>query len=240
MCLSVITIQNMSNKISIKQWAEEDRPREKMLQKGVRSLSNAELLAILIGSGNKTMTAVDLSRKILNDVGNNLQNLGKKTIDELIASYNGVGEAKAITILAAMELGRRRQSEEALQQPSITGSQSVADIFVPMLSDLPHEEFWAMYLSRSNKVMALEKISQGGVSGTVVDVKLIFKTAIEKLASAIILCHNHPSGNLMPSSEDVNITSKCIEGGKILNINILDHLIVSQQGYYSFADEGRI
>lgn len=230
----------MQDKISIKQWAEEDRPREKMLQKGVRSLSNAELLAILIGSGNKTMTAVDLSRKILNDVDNNLQALGKKAIDELIASYNGVGEAKAITILAAMELGRRRQSEDAIKQPRIIGSQSVFDVFQPMLADLSYEEFWAMYLSRSNKVIALEKISQGGVAGTVVDVKLIFKPAIEKLASGIILCHNHPSGNTQPSEEDINITTKCIEAGQFLNINVLDHLIVTSQEFYSFADEGKM
>ena len=228
----------MSENFTIKQWAEEDRPREKMLQKGVRSLSNAELLAILIGSGNKTMTAVDLSKQILSDVSNNLQSLGKKSIAELIANYNGVGEAKAITILAAMELGRRRQSEEALQQPKIEGSQTVADIFQPLLSDLPHEEFWILYLSRSNKVIASEKISQGGVSGTVVDVKLIFKPALEKLASALILCHNHPSGNRQPSAEDLNITRKCVEAGKVLSVNVLDHIIISHNDYYSFADEG--
>ncbi|MDA3852759.1 MAG: DNA repair protein RadC [Bacteroidales bacterium] len=226
------------DKFTIKQWAEEDRPREKMLQKGVRSLSNAELLAILIGSGNRTMTAVDLSKKILNDVGNNLKNLGKKTIAELIADYNGVGEAKAITILAAMELGRRRQSEDALKQPKIEGSQSVADIFQPLLSDLSHEEFWVLYLSRSHKVISSEKISQGGVSGTVVDVKLIFKPALEKLASAIILCHNHPSGNKEPSSEDVSITRKCVEAGKVLSVNVLDHIIISHNEHYSFADNG--
>lgn len=228
----------MTENITIKQWAEEDRPREKMLQKGVRSLSNAELLAILIGSGNKTMTAVDLSKKILNDVDNSLQSLGKKNIADLISAYNGVGEAKAITILAAMELGRRRQSEDALKQPKINGSQSVAEIFQPLLSDLPHEEFWVLYLSRSNKVLGSEIISQGGVSGTVVDVKLIFKPALEKLASAIILCHNHPSGNKQPSTEDISITRNCVEGGKVLNVNVLDHIIISHNDYYSFADNG--
>lgn len=224
--------------LTIKQWAEEDRPREKMLQKGVRSLSNAELLAILIGSGNKTMTAVDLSKKILNDVENNLQNLGKKSIVDLIAEYNGVGEAKAVTILAAMELGRRRQSEDALKQPKIEGSQTVAEIFQPMLGDLPYEEFWVLYLSRSNKVIGSEKISQGGVSGTVVDVKLIFKPALDKLASAMILCHNHPSGNDQPSAEDLNVTRKCVEAGKFLSISVLDHIIISHKNYYSFADNG--
>lgn len=226
------------DKITIKEWAEEDRPREKMLHKGVRSLSNAELLAILIGSGNKTMTAVDLSKSILNDVGNTLQLLGKKTIGELITNYNGVGEAKAITILAAMELGRRRQSESALKQPRIDGSRSVAELFVPMLSDLSYEEFWVLYLNRSNKILSSEKISQGGVSGTVVDVKLIFKPALEKLASAIILCHNHPSGNKQPSSEDIAITKKCVDAGKILSVNVLDHIIISHEDYYSFADSG--
>lgn len=228
----------MTDNFTIKQWAEEDRPREKMLQKGVSSLSNAELLAILIGSGSKTMTAVDLSKKILNDAGNHLQSLGKKTIAELIAEYNGVGEAKAITILAAMELGRRRQSEDALKQPKIDGSQTVADIFQPLLSDLPYEEFWVLYLSRSNKIIASEKISQGGVSGTVVDVKLIFKPALEKLASALILCHNHPSGNRQPSAEDISITRKCVEAGKVLSVSVLDHIIISHNDYYSFADDG--
>lgn len=225
---------------TIKQWAEEDRPREKMLSKGARSLSNAELLAILIGSGNKNLTAVDLSKKILNDVDNKLQNLGKRSIAELIADYSGVGEAKAITILAAMELGRRRQSEEALKSPKVTGSESVAEIFKPLLSDLPHEEFWVLYMSRNNTVLSSERISKGGVSGTVVDVKIIFKSALEKLASAIILCHNHPSGNLNPSSQDLAITKNCVNAGKLLDINVLDHLIIAHNDYYSFADEGKM
>lgn len=227
-------------KFTIKQWAEEDRPREKMLQKGVRSLSNAELLAILIGSGNKNMTAVDLSKKILSDVDNNLQQLGRRSISELIARYSGVGEAKAITILAAMELGRRRQSESALEQSSITGSSTVADIFQPMLADLSHEEFWVLYLSRSNKIITSEQISKGGVSGTVVDVKIIFKPALLNLASAIILCHNHPSGNLQPSNEDLNITKKCVEAGRYLDIQVLDHIIVTHNGYHSLADNGQL
>lgn len=225
---------------TIKQWAEEDRPREKMLNKGARSLSNAELLAILIGSGNKNMTAVDLSKKILNDVDNKLQRLGKRTIAELIADYNGVGEAKAITILAAMELGRRRQSEEAVKSPKISGSDSVAEIFKPLLSDLPHEEFWVLYLSRSNAVISSERISQGGVSGTVVDVKMIYKSALEKLASAIILCHNHPSGNLNPSSNDLSLTKNCVNAGKVLDVSVLDHIIIAHNEYYSFADNGQI
>jgi DNA repair protein RadC len=230
----------MTNNLTIKQWAEEDRPREKMLQKGEQALSNAELLAILIGSGNATMSAVDLSKQILNDVDNNLQKLGQSSVAGLINNYKGVGEAKAITIKAAMELGRRRQLEDALEPDKVTSSKMVADIFQPMLADLPHEEFWALYLNRSNRVINSSKISQGGVSGTVVDVRLIYKEALEKLASGVILCHNHPSGNLQPSAEDKNITNKCKEAGKLLNIDILDHIIITQNGFYSFADEGII
>ncbi len=230
----------MGDNFTIKQWAEEDRPREKMQKKGVRALSNAELLAILIGSGNDKMTAVDLSKQILNDVDNKLQSLGRRSIAELISKYRGVGEAKAITILAAMELGRRRQSESALELPTITGSSSVADIFQPMLADLSHEEFWVMFLSRSNKVLGTEIVSQGGVAGTVVDLKKIFKPALEHLASSVVLCHNHPSGNLQPSNEDQQITNKCKAAGDILSISVLDHIVVSCNGYYSFADNGLI
>lgn len=229
-----------NEKFTIKQWAEEDRPREKMLLKGVRSLSTAELLAILIGSGNRETSAVDLSKLILNDVDNNLQNLGRKSVAELIAQYNGIGEAKAVTILAAMELGRRRQVEKAIERPQITGSESVAEVFMPMLSDLSHEEFWVLFLNRNNRILSSERVSQGGVSGTVVDVKLIFKFALERLASSIILCHNHPSGNKQPSGEDVSITQKCKMAGDVLGVNVLDHLIVSVGGYYSFADNGQV
>lgn len=227
-----------TNRFTIKQWAEEDRPREKMLKKGARALSNAELLAILIGSGNKHLTAVDLSKLILSDVGNNLQELGKKSISELVNAYNGVGEAKAVTILAAMELGSRRQSEKVADRIQVTSSASVADVFIPLLGELSHEEFWVMYLNRANKVLSYDIISQGGVSGTVVDMKLIFKLALEKLASAIILCHNHPSGNMTASSQDIQITQKCVTAAKALGIDVLDHLIVSHGVYYSFADEG--
>ena len=227
-----------NDKFTIKQWAEEDRPREKMLSKGVRALSSAELLAIIIGSGNKKLTAVDLSKLILNDVGNSLNALGRKSIEELTANYNGIGEAKAISILACMELGRRRESEVGLKLTQIVGSSSVVEIFQPLLSDLPHEEFWVLYLNRANKIIGRENISKGGVSGTVVDTKIIFKSALEKLASAIILCHNHPSGSLHPSSPDISITKKCFEAGKVLGIDVLDHVIVANTGSYSFADQG--
>ncbi len=233
-------MEKEQNNFTIKSWAEEDRPREKMLLKGASSLSNAELLAILIGSGNKELTAVDLSKKILNDVENNLQELGRKSIQQLIAQYKGVGEAKAITILAAMELGRRRQKEKALERPQITDSSTAAEIFIPMLTDLGHEEFWIMFLNRNNEVITYQKISQGGVDGTVVDTKIIFKQALELLASSIILCHNHPSGNLTPSPQDIKTTERCKAAGETLDIKVLDHIIVAGNDYYSFADSGRI
>lgn len=224
------------DRFTIKHWAEEDRPREKMLNKGVQALSTAELLAILIGSGNKELSAVDLSKKILNDVDNNLQNLGRKTVVELIAQYNGVGEAKAITILAAMEIGRRRQIEKAIERPMITGSASVAEVFQPMLADLTHEEFWILLLNRNHRILSSERVSQGGVSGTVVDAKLIFKAALDRLASSIVLCHNHPSGNIEPSPQDISISKKCKAAGEVLGVEVLDHIIIGGDSYYSFSD----
>lgn len=229
-----------SSKFTIKQWAEEDRPREKMLLKGVRSLSTAELLAILIGSGSRETSAVDLCKQMLGDVDHNLQLLGRKNVSELVKDYKGIGEAKAITILAAMELGRRRQMEKAIERPQITGSTSVAEVFQPLLSDLGHEEFWVLLLNRNNRIISSEKVSQGGVSGTVVDLKLIFKTALDRLASAIVLCHNHPSGNTEPSAEDIRITQKCKDGGAVLGIDVLDHIIIAADQYYSFSDNGRV
>lgn len=225
-------------KLSIKNWALEDRPREKMVAKGISSLSNAELIAILIGSGNRDETAVDVSKRILNDVGNNLNELGKLSIDKLKRDYRGIGEAKAICIVAAMELGRRRKLEQAKEKPKISGSSDVFDIMHPILADLPYEEFWILLLNRANKVMSIQKISQGGVAGTVMDSKIIMKAAIDALASSIILCHNHPSGNLLPSTQDKNITQKVKEAGVIMDIPILDHIIVTETGFYSFADEG--
>lgn len=225
-------------KLSIKNWALEDRPREKMVSKGLSSLSNAELVAILIGSGNREESAVDVSKRILNDVGNNLTELGKLSIDKLKRDYRGIGEAKAICIVAAMELGRRRKLEQAREKPKISGSRDVYDIMHPILADLPYEEFWILLLNRANKVMSVQKISQGGVAGTVMDSRIIMKAAIDALASSIILCHNHPSGNIMPSHQDKNITQKVKEAGVIMDIPILDHIIVTESGFYSFADEG--
>lgn len=224
-------------KLSIKDWAVEDRPREKLLAKGTSSLSNAELIAILIGSGNRNESAVDVSKRILNDVNNNLNELGKVSIEKLKRDYIGIGEAKAISIVAAMELGRRRKMSEVGEKPKISCSRDVYDIMHPVLADLPYEEFWILLLNRGNKVIMNQKISQGGIAGTIIDTRLIMKSAIDQLASSIILCHNHPSGNKLPSGQDKNITQKLKEAGKVMDIPVLDHIIVTDGGYYSFADE---
>ncbi|HBL75886.1 MAG: hypothetical protein A2W90_10750 [Bacteroidetes bacterium GWF2_42_66] len=229
----------MYEKLSIKNWAVEDRPREKMLSKGIRSLSDAELIAILIGSGNPKETAVELSRRILSSVNNNLNELAKKSVDDL-KKFNGIGEAKAINIMAALELGRRRKESEPEEKPQINGSADVARIFQPLLGDLPHEEFWVLMLNRSNRVIDKQMVSQGGLSGTVIDVRIILKAAVERLASAIILCHNHPSGNLLASEADRNITKKIKEAGQWMDIPVLDHVIIGNEKYFSFADEGLI
>lgn len=226
-------------KQGIKYWAEDDRPREKLLQKGRTILSDAELLAILISSGNKDESAVELSRRILNHVSNNLNELGKITINELI-KFKGIGEAKAVTILAALELGRRRKESDAKNKQKINSSKDAYEIMNPFVADLPHEEFWVLYLNRSNSLIEKKLISKGGVAETVVDVKIIFKPAIENLASSILLCHNHPSGNSKPSDADLRITKKISEAGKLFEINTLDHIIIYDNSYFSFADEGLI
>lgn len=230
-------MEDYTGKLSIKTWAEEDRPREKLLLKGKRSLSDAELIAILIGSGNADESAVDLSKRILAANDNNLNQLARQTVHELM-KYKGIGEAKAISIVAALELGARREVAEALFKKQITCSKDGYDILRPILADLPHEEFWVIYLNRANKVLMKESVSSGGVAGTVADVKIIFKKALELLATGIILAHNHPSGNLQPSHSDVTLTKKMKQAGEILEVQVLDHLIVTSNGYYSFADEG--
>jgi DNA repair protein RadC len=226
--------------LKIKEWALEDRPREKLMAKGLASLSDAELLAILIGSGSAKESAVDLAKKILKDCGNNLNELGKKTVGDLKKNYHGVGEAKAISIVAALELGRRRKLQDAFLRPKISSSESVFNIMHPVLGDLPHEEFWVLLLNRSNHVITKFRVSQGGVSGTVIDVRLILKPALENLASSIILCHNHPSGNIYPSDADEQITEKVIKSAELMDIKLLDHLIVTDTSYFSFADNGKI
>ncbi len=223
--------------LTIKDWALEDRPREKLLSKGLSSLTDAELIAILIGSGIKNESAVELAKKILKAVKNNLNELGKLSVEDLMTS-KGIGEAKAITIIAALELGRRRKLADIMEKKKISGSKDVFEFFQPVLADLPYEEFWILLLNRSNKIIEKFKISQGGISGTVIDVRMILKNAIEKLASSIILCHNHPSGNLQPSEADKKITTKLQDAANIMDMQVLDHLIITDSSFYSFADEG--
>lgn len=225
--------------LKIKEWALEDRPREKLLYKGIFSLSDAELLAILLGSGNTEQSAVDLARDVLKLADNNLVKLGKLGIDDL-QKLKGVGVAKAINIMAALELGRRRKSSDINDEQVIRSSTDVYNIFHPLLSDLNYEEFWLIYLNRSNRIISRLKISQGGISGTITDVRLIMKKALELLASSIIICHNHPSGNSEPSEADKRITAKIKDAAAYFDISLLDHLIVTQNSYYSFADKGEI
>jgi len=223
--------------LGIKSWALEDRPREKMLLKGKEYLSDAELIAILLGSGNREDTAVELSKKILQKCQNNLYELGKMDLSEL-QSFNGIGEAKAVTITAALELGRRRKLAEPIENPKIDSSLNAFKLLQPALMDLQHEEFWILLLNKQLKVLKKIKISSGGVSATVVDAKIIFNHALKNLASAIILCHNHPSGSLRPSNQDKRLTQKIKSAGELMGITIADHLIITDNGYFSFADEG--
>lgn len=228
-----------ATKLNIKSWAEADRPREKLIHKGRLALSDAELIAILIGSGNKTETAVELAKRILSSFNHDLYKLGKLNVNEL-KKFNGIGEAKAISIMAALELGRRRKEAEPVQK-QIIGSSKLAYLEIrDVLSDLTHEEFWVLCLNRKNELIKKMNISKGGVSGTLVDAKIIFKYAIEQLSSALILCHNHPSGNLQPSDQDIQLTKKMKEAGQLLDIPVLDHIIVGEKDYFSFADKGLI
>ena len=228
------------NTLNIKSWAEDDRPREKMLKRGKQNLSDVELLAILIGSGSRKETAVGLSQRILKSFENNLNQLGKSSLAELMR-FNGIGEAKAITIAASLELGRRRQLSDFINRTQILSSKDGYHCIAPILMDLNHEEFWIILLNRANKVIGKERISAGGVSGTVVDAKIVFRKALEgNPASSIILCHNHPSGNNQPSQADIDLTKKLKEAGTTLDILILDHLIIAESGYYSFADKGML
>ena len=222
---------------SIKNWSQDDQPREKVRDKGRAALSDAELIAILIGSGNREESAVALCKRIFASVDNNLNALGKLSIQQLM-TFKGIGEAKAITIAAALELGRRRRIEDALQLEKINSSRSVYDIMQPILGELPHEEFWILYLNNSNKVIKKNQLSKGGITGTLVDVRLVLKNALEVGAVALILCHNHPSGTLRPSQADKDITQKLKIASQSLDIKVLDHLIVTEKAYFSFADEG--
>ena len=219
----------MDQKLSIKNWAEDDKPREKLMLKGKQVLSDAELVAILIGSGSRNESAVSLSKRILASVDNNLNALGKLSLKQLM-EFKGVGEAKAIAIAAALELGRRRRAEETLELQKITSSKAVFDIMQPIIGELPHEEFWVLYLNNSNKVVYKSQLSKGGITGTVVDVRLIFKTALEHNATSVILSHNHPSGKLQASDADKEITKKLKLAGDHLDVKVLDHVIITENG----------
>jgi DNA repair protein RadC len=229
-------MSDKSTSFSIKNWSQDDQPREKLLYKGKASLSDAELVAILIGSGNRDESAVSLCKRILSSVDNNLSELGKLTIKQLM-EFKGIGEAKAISIIAALELGRRRRGEEALQKKKITSSKSVFELMQPIIGELPHEEFWIVYLNNSNKVIHKSQLSKGGITGTLVDTRLVLKTALEVGAVGLILSHNHPSGTLVPSQADKAVTLKLKTAAQSLDIKVLDHLIVTENAYFSFADE---
>lgn len=223
--------------LNIKRWAAEDRPREKLLLKGKAALSDTELIAILLGTGTAAMSAVDVAKALLEAVGNDLNELARLTVKDL-TKIKGVGEAKAITIVSALELGRRRKDLLGEEKPKISGSKDIYDLLKAELLDIPHEAFWIVLLNRANRVIKKHQISQGGVAGTVADPKIIFKIALEELASGVILAHNHPSGNLTASQSDIDLTRKLKESGKLLEIQILDHIIVAGKKYMSFADEG--
>jgi DNA repair protein RadC len=228
-----------TNNLPINKWAEEDRPREKLILKGRSSLTNAEILAIIIGSGSRTMTAVDLSKHILGEYNNDLHELGKSSVKNL-KQFNGIGEAKAISIVAALELGRRRQLTNIVDKPKVASSKDAYECIQGTMADLDHEVFKIILLNRANRVLKIEVISVGGVSGTVVDPKVIFKKALAVQASSIILAHNHPSGNLRPSQADLSVTKRLVKAGESLDIKVIDHLIVAEGGFYSFADEGKM
>ena len=226
-------------RLSIREWAKGDRPREKLLISGPSALSDAELLAILIRSGSMEESALDLSKRILNESENDLSRLARSGAAELM-KFKGMGEAKAISVVAALELGRRRRERDPNSRVKISSSATAYSEIRHKIADLNHEEFWVLMLNRANDLVKLKRIGQGGIHGTVADPKIIFKEALENSCPGIIVCHNHPSGQLKPSESDIRLTQKLVEGGKLLDIAVLDHLIVTSEGYYSFADEGRI
>ncbi len=230
-------MQQKLKSLSIKNWSDDDKPREKLVQKGKGVLSDAELIAILIGSGSRNESAVQLSKRILASVSNNLNALGKLSIKQFM-EFKGIGEAKAVTIAAALEIGRRRRGEDAQKITKIESSQNVFELLHPIMGELHHEEFWIIFLNNSNKVLHQAQLSKGGITGTLVDVRLVLKQALELGAVALVLAHNHPSGTLRPSKADRQITQKLIRAAEALDIKVLDHLIITQKEYFSFADEG--
>jgi DNA repair protein RadC len=230
-------LMKKENNLPITEWNLDDRPREKLTSKGSGVLSDSELVAILIGSGNREESAVALSKRILASVDNNLNKLARLSISQL-TSFKGIGEAKAIAIITAITLGKRLQVESALIKPIVSSSKSVSNIMQPKIGNLPHEEFWVLFLNNSNKVINMVQLSKGGLTGTVVDIRMLFKKAMELLSVAIIVCHNHPSGKLSPSEADKKLTQKIKVAGETLDIKLLDHLIIIETAYFSFADEG--
>ena len=227
-------------KLSIKQWAEEDRPREKLLQKGVSALSDSELLAILIGSGNDRETAVELSKRILQKADNDLHKLGRFEISDFINNFRGIGTAKAVTIVAALELGKRRKEREKPKREKITSSKSAYDILVPMLADLAHEEIWVLLLDSANQVIVPIQVSKGGIADATIDNRLILREALNRYAAGIVLAHNHPSGSCKPSPQDMQMTQKLKDAAKCMDIKLHDHLVIAGKEYFSFADNDLI
>ena len=223
--------------IPIRLWAEDDRPREKLLLKGKRALSNAELIALLLGSGSRELSAVELSKSILEDSRGKLKELSRKSVADLCRK-KGIGPAKAVALIAALELGNRTSMEESLNRKKVSCSQDVYSFFRPLLQDSSYEEFWILLLNRGNKILSSICISQGGLSGTVADPKKIFKTALENYAASVILCHNHPSGNIRPSDSDIRLTQKLKKAGSFLDLPVVDHIIIGENNYFSFADDG--
>lgn len=224
-------------RVSIKHWAQDDQPREKLISKGKEALSDAELIAVLLRSGSQSQSAVELGRSLLNKADNNLIALSKMTVDDLMR-FKGIGEAKAVSIIAALELGLRRRTAEVPQRKTVTSSHDAFDLLYANVADCIYEEFWILLLNQANRKISIEQISEGGQAGTVVDPKRVFKLALEQNAAGIILCHNHPSGNLNPSQADKDLTDKLVKAGKFLDIKVLDHLIIADESYFSFADQG--
>jgi DNA repair protein RadC len=227
-------------KLSVKDWLPEDRPREKLLTKGVNTLSNAELLAVILRSGTKAETVVELSQRILQSFHNDLNQLGRVSANDLMQNFKGIGEAKAIGIIAALELGKRRKADEIANRKKIITSLDIYNYFHPFLCDLQYEEFWALFLNTSNRIIGKYKVSQGGISQTVVDGKLIYKEALSNLASYVVLCHNHPSGNHNPSPQDNTITYRIKKGLELLDMHLIDHVVLTDGKYFSYADNGRL
>ena len=233
-------MQTDEKRLTIREWSEDDRPREKMLRKGTSSPSDAELLAILIGSGNRDESAVELARRIMRECDDNINELARLSIADLCKKFKGIGEAKAITIRAALELGKRRKTSDFLERKQILSSRDLFEVFEPLLIDLVHEEFWIVFMNGANKVLSTHKLTQGGIQQTIVDVPLLLKMSLERLAQSIAVAHNHPSGQNKPSIEDENITRRIKQGCDAIGIRLLDHIIVARGKYYSFADDGKL